>query len=267
MNAVARRLIPLSRIFQSRATPAAGNFSGSPAPANPLAPAADGFFLQWLCFCGVLIFAAFLAWRANVWGTLVDADPTGITMSIIAVFIFSTLWVGLRAWRLMRERQALDAWVLASRPQFGPAQAPAGVAGAVHDYFTALLEKSRRHDYENSQLTEVLAERLHGPSEAAWWVNGIQIKLGLLGKVIGFSILALDISNMQAFDASQSASLLKTLTGGLGIALLTTAVGLVANMLLGVQLVRMDRTGDGLLADALEFAETGLSKLTRQEAA
>ncbi len=266
MNAVARRLIPLSRIFQSRATPASG--AGLPVSApHPTAPAADRFFLQWLCFVGVLLFAAFLCWRANVWGTLVEADSTGITLVIIAVFICSTLWVGIRAWRLMRERQALDAWVLATRPQFGPAQPPSGVSGAVHDYFSALLDKSRRHDYENAQLTEVLAERLHGPSESAWWVNGIQIKLGLLGKVIGFSILALDISNMQAFDASHSASLLKTLTGGLGIALLATAVGLVANMLLGVQLVRMDRCGDGVLADALEFAETRLAKLIRQDLA
>ena len=146
------------------------------------------------------------------------------------------------------------------------AQAPAGHTGAVNDYFSALMEKARRHDYDNGQLTEVLAERMHGPSESAWWVNGIQIKMGLLGKVIGFSILALDISQMQTFDASQSATMLKTLTGGLGIALLTTAVGLFANMLLGAQLVRMDRCSDGILADSLEFAETHLAKLTHQDA-
>ncbi len=246
MNDVARRLNPLSRLFQSRATPPRGS-----------GPSADTFFMQWLCFAGLLTFAAYLCWRANIWGVLVNADPTGITMMIIVVFVMSTLWVGTRAALLMRERLALNAWQQAARS--GLTQAPAGHAGAVQDYLSGLLEKARRHDYDNAQLTEVLAERLHGPSESAWWVNGIQIKLGLLGKVIGFSILALDISQMQAFDASQSASILKTLTGGLGIALLATAVGLVANMLLGVQLVRMDRCGDGILADALEFAETGLS--------
>lgn len=248
MNDVARRLNPLSRLFQSRAT--------SPRSSGP---AADTFFMQWLCFAGLLIFAAYLCWRANIWGVLVNADPTGITMMIIAVFVAATLWVGTRAAKLMRERLALDAWQTAVRGAHGAVLPPAGHSGAVHDYFIGLLEKLRRHDYDNAQLTEVLAERLHGPSESAWWVNGIQIKLGLLGKVIGFSILALDISQMQGFDASQSASILKTLTGGLGIALLATAVGLVANMLLGVQLVRMDRCGDGILADALEFAETGLS--------
>ena len=248
MNVVARKIFPLMRGFNQRA-------------AVPDRPSPDLLFLQWLCFTGFLAFAAFLLWRANIWDILVSADPTGITMMIVCVFLLSTIWVGMRAWALANERQALDAWKLAVRPQFGAATAPVGPQGAVQEYFSALFSKSRYHEYDNAQLTEVLAERLHGPSESAWWVNGIQIKLGLLGKVIGFSILALDISQMQGFDASQSASILKTLTGGLGIALLATAVGLVANMLLGVQLVRMDRCGDGILADALEFAETRLPVL------
>ena len=251
MTDVARRLFPLYRLFKPRAT------------TSPV-PAADQLFLHWLCFIGLLLFASFLMWRANIWGVLVAADPTGITLMIIAVFAGSTLWVGMRAWTLMHERQSLDAWKLAASA-YSPSALPEHGASAVHSYFSALLDKSRRRDYDNAQLTEVLAERLHGPSESAWWVNGIQIKLGLLGKVIGFSILAIEISQIQNFDASQSQTLLKTLTGGLGIALLTTAVGLVANMLLGVQLVRLDRCGDGILADSLELAETTLATLTHQD--
>lgn len=251
MTDVARRLFSLSRLFKPRAT------------ISPIS-GADRLFLQWLCFFGLLMFASFLMWRANIWGVLVAADPTGITLMIIAVFAGSTLWVGMRAWSLMHERQALDAWKLAAT-SYSPSTLPENGDTAVHAYFSALLGKSRRHNYDNVQLTEVLAERLHGPSESAWWVNGIQIKLGLLGKVIGFSILAIEISQIQNFDASQSQTLLKTLTGGLGIALLTTAVGLVANMLLGVQLVRLDRCGDGILADSLELAETQLVTLTHRD--
>jgi hypothetical protein len=251
MTDVARRLFSLSRLFKPRAT------------ISPIS-GADRLFLQWLCFVGLLLFASFLMWRANIWGVLVAADPTGITLMIIAVFAGSTLWVGMRAWSLMHERQALDAWKLAAT-SYSPSTLPENGDTAVHAYFSALLGKSRRHNYDNVQLTEVLAERLHGPSESAWWVNGIQIKLGLLGKVIGFSILAIEISQIQNFDASQSQTLLKTLTGGLGIALLTTAVGLVANMLLGVQLVRLDRCGDGILADSLELAETQLVTLTHRD--
>ena len=250
MTDVARRLFPLSRLFKPRAT------------ISPIYEA-DRLFLQWLCFLGLLLFVSFLMWRANIWGVLVAADPTGITLMIIAVFSGSTLWVGIRAWALMHERQSLDEWKLAASTDVLPTSPEHGRT-AVHSYFSALLDKSRRRDYDNAQLTEVLAERLHGPSESAWWVNSIQIKLGLLGKVIGFSILAIEISQIQNFDASQSQTLLKTLTGGLGIALLTTAVGLVANMLLGVQLLKLDRCGDGILADSLELAETQLVTLTHQ---
>ena len=62
-------------------------------------------------------------------------------------------------------------------------------------------------------------ERTHGPHGTAWWVNGIQLKLGLLGKVIGFSMLALQIGQIQNFDPAQSQELLKSLTAGLGVAL------------------------------------------------
>lgn len=251
MTDVARRFFSLSRLFQPRVT------------ASPVS-GADHLFLQWLCFVGLLVFASFLMWLANIWGVLVEADPTGITLMIMAVFAGSTVWVGLRAWGLMLERQSLDAWKTAAQ-SIASSTLPQQSDTAVHAYFLALIKKSRRHNDDNAQLTEVLAERLHGPSESAWWVNGIQIKLGLLGKVIGFSILAIEISQIQNFDASQSQTLLKTLTGGLGIALLTTAVGLVANMLLGVQLVRLDRCGDGILADSLELAETELATLTHQD--
>jgi biopolymer transport protein ExbB/TolQ len=62
-------------------------------------------------------------------------------------------------------------------------------------------------------------------------------------------VLALQIGNIQSFDASQSQDLLKSLTQGLGIALLTTMVGLVGNILLGLQLTRLDRYADAFVAD------------------
>jgi biopolymer transport protein ExbB/TolQ len=67
--------------------------------------------------------------------------------------------------------------------------------------------------------------------------------------VIGFSMLALQIGQIQNFDPSQSQELLRSLTSGLGVALLTTMVGLVANILLGVQLTRLDRYADRLVTD------------------
>jgi hypothetical protein len=119
----------------------------------------------------------------------------------------------------------------------------------------AFLRGCARRGADRSTWQQVLGEQAHGPHEMAWWLNGIQLKLGLLGKVIGFSILALQLGQMDSFDPSQSARLLKNLTGGLGIALLTTMTGLSGNILLGLQLMRLDRFADALVADALLAAE------------
>lgn len=237
---------------------------GGSAPRSwTAAQAPDSLFFHWLTYTGVLLFAAVLLWQRNIWGVLVDADPTGITMLIIGIFTVSTIWCGTRIYRLSQERQHLQAWMQSIQNGALPANLPApGGAddtGYINQYFRTLVNKANRQDFNNAQLSDILAERVHGPSETAWWVNGIQIKLGLLGKVIGFSILALQIAQIDNFDPSQTQNLLKNLTGGLGIALLTTAVGLVANILLGIQLVRLDRYGDILLADTLDFVESKMS--------
>ena len=102
----------------------------------------------------------------------------------------------------------------------------------------------------------MLLEHTHGSHSTAWWVNGVQLKLGLLGKVIGFSILAMQIGQIQNFDPAQSQELLRSLTTGLGVALLTTMVGLVGNILLGLQLTRLDRYADTLVTRAQQHALT-----------
>ena len=207
---------------------------GAGQPTLNIERAEQGLFLLWLAYMGLLVLAAWLLWNAGAWHRLMAADPTRLTLVIVLLFVGCSLWAGRRAWLLGQQRQALDAGAL------DPAA-----------WSAAFL---RSADRSNALL--VLGERAHGPHEMAWWLNGIQLKLGLLGKVIGFSILALDLGQMQGFDPSQSAQLLKSLTGGLGIALLTTVTGLTGNILLGLQLMRLDRFADALVADALALSLT-----------
>jgi hypothetical protein len=196
-----------------------------------------GLFLLWLAYMGLLMFGAWLLWRAGAWHRLVSADPTGLTVCIVLLFLGSSLWAGRRAWVLGQQRLYLDAAV----------DQPTTPDNWIGEY----QHLCRQAHIGPHTALQVLGERAHGPHEMAWWLNGIQLKLGLLGKVIGFSILALQLGQMESFDASQSAQLLKNLTGGLGIALLTTVTGLAGNILLGLQLMRLDRFADALLADTL----------------
>jgi hypothetical protein len=197
---------------------------------GPASAGSEPLWFEWLALAGMFGFAAWLLGAQGVWGLLLRSDPTGITLVIIVVFVVATLWSGARARELSRERAALGA----------------RSAGWASDYWAALAAAPR----EASAPLDLLLEHTHGPHATAWWVNGIQLKLGLLGKVIGFSVLALQIGNIKNFDPSQSQELLKSLTAGLGIALLTTMVGLVGNILLGLQLTRLDRFADELVAAA-----------------
>lgn len=205
---------------------------GAARPTLNIERAEQGLFLLWLAYMGLLVFAAWLLWRFGAWHRLVQADPTHLTLVIVCLFIGCSLWAGRRAWDLGRQRSALDA----GQPQ--------GWSGE-------FLRGTSQPGADRGSWLQVLGERAHGAHEMAWWLNGIQLKLGLLGKVIGFSILALQLGHMDSFDPSQSAQLLKSLTGGLGIALLTTVTGLTGNILLGLQLMRLDRFADALVADAL----------------
>jgi hypothetical protein len=198
------------------------------APSRTAAPAIEPLWLEWLTLLGLLAFATWLLGERGVWGLLLRSDPTGITLVIIVIFGCATLWCGVRSRVLQRERAALAAGT-----------------GWARDYRQALDSAAR----DGANALDLLLESSHGPHGTAWWVNAILLKLGLLGKVIGFSILALQIGQIQNFDPAQSQELLRSLTLGLGVALLTTMVGLVGNILLGLQLTRLDRYADALVAD------------------
>ncbi len=199
--------------------------------------AAEPLWLEWLTLCGMLVFAGWLLGVRGVWALLLSSDPTGLTFVIVVIFIGATLWCGRRARELEREHRLAQT----AAPAHGQ---PHGTEGWVADYCQAL----RAGSADASAPLDLLLERTHGPHSTLWWVNGIQLKLGLLGKVIGFSILALQIGHLQNFDAAQSQDLLRSLTLGLGVALLTTMVGLVGNIMLGLQLTRLDRYADELVA-------------------
>ncbi|GAA6140544.1 MotA/TolQ/ExbB proton channel family protein [Hydrogenophaga sp. 5NK40-0174] len=206
---------------------------------------AYGLFLLWLAFSGVLVMAAYLMWQAGAWHRLISADPTGITAAIVVMFVLASIWTGRRAWILGTQRIELD------RRLQGLAQMSSLAVSVPPTWTDEYLVACSQPGCDRSIHVQVLGERTHGPHEMAWWINGIQLKLGLLGKVIGFSILALQLGQMESFDPSQSTELLKNLTGGLGIALLTTVTGLTGNILLGLQLMRLDRFADAIMTDTL----------------
>lgn len=199
----------------------------TPAPARrdtTLAGTVQWLFWAWAAQAGLAVFAAWWMQQRGLWRALVDGDPSGISVGILVLSAIVTVWCGRRAWRLQAQATGDAPWRVAYRTE--RVDAP-------------------------DVATQLLGERSHGPHETAWWFAAACIKLGLLGTVVGFIVMAMQIGRMPSFDLDQVQNLLKQMTQGMAIALYTTLVGLIANLWLGLQLLLLDRTADRLVADIL----------------
>lgn len=197
---------------------------------DDIAALAQRVFWAWSAAAGLALFIGWWLQAHGWWRSLVEGDPSGISIGTVALSVVVTAWCGHRCWLL--QAMALPG----------------------SDWRTAYAADHRRSADVAGQL---LGERTHGPHETAWWFAAATIKLGLLGTVVGFIVMATQIGNMPSFDIDQVQNLLKKMTQGMAIALYTTLVGLVANLWLGLQLMLMDRLADRIAADILADAAPG----------
>jgi MotA/TolQ/ExbB proton channel family len=197
-----------------------------PAPrrVDGIAALAQRLFWAWMAMAGVALFTAWWLLTHGWWRALVEGDPSGISVGIVVLTVVTTGWCGRRAWRLQQEAEPGAAW---RRAYAAELQGTPEVAA------------------------QLLSERTHGAHETAWWFAAAAIKLGLLGTVVGFIVMATQIGRVASFDLDQVQNLLKQMTQGMAIALYTTLVGLVANLWLGLQLLLLDRMADRIAADIL----------------
>jgi MotA/TolQ/ExbB proton channel family len=204
-----------------------GAARGGQQPAHRddgVAALAQRVFWGWAAAAGVALFTGWWLQSHGWWRTLVEGDPSGISVGTVLLSVVVTGWCGQRCWLLQAMALPGSAWRRA--------------------FIT-------EHANAPEIATQLLGERSHGAHETAWWFAAATIKLGLLGTVVGFIVMATQIGNMPSFDIDQVQNLLKKMTQGMAIALYTTLVGLIANLWLGLQLMLMDRLADRLAADIL----------------
>ena len=107
-----------------------------------------GLFLLWLAYMGLLVFGALLLWQAGAWHRLIDADPTGLTVTIVLLFTGCSIWAGRRAWVLGRQRTALDQ----ARHSEG-------------SWSSEFLQGTAQPGADRASWLLVLGERAHGPHD------------------------------------------------------------------------------------------------------
>jgi hypothetical protein len=227
--------------------------------------------LHWLIGVGVLLFALFVVWREGLFTLLVDGDKSRLSLVIILCFLAVNVHVLSRVLALSRERNAVAA---VRRLLSGGNPVSIAVDGNTIQCCGQTLSDSlvARHLRNltgrmsvNSPLQETggiqthlldaLAKRIQGGQKYGWMFADLMIKLGLMGTVVGFVLMLGSVATLEQYDVSAMQELLRSMSGGMRVALFTTLSGLVAGLILGIQYQFLDRHADELLADIEELTE------------
>ncbi|MEJ2592865.1 MAG: MotA/TolQ/ExbB proton channel family protein [Candidatus Thiodiazotropha sp.] len=217
-------------------------------------------FLRWLLLAGLILFGLYVAWDLDLLSRMIAGDRTRISLLILGLFGLASCHCAWRSFTLSREHNALSAIIQCAgsgplqvedqRLRNGGQPLPLSLAG---EYLAGVLGSAAARD--NQLLAEVLAEQARGQHEAGWFATGLLVKLGLLGTVVGFVMMLGSVAQLDSFDVGDVQQLLQHMTGGMGVALNTTLLGLTGSMLLGMQYLLLDRAADRLVARAVQFAE------------
>lgn len=156
-------------------------------------------------FVGLLLIA--IAWRYGLVERVWAADGSRLTVLIAAIFIWSLLVGGWRAWRLSRELDLVGN----------------GFSGEKESTYRAAL----RNGVDPSVAAAALQAKLTGRITFVRQAGGMLVTLGLIGTVIGFIIALSGVDPSRMGDAASIGPMVATLIDGMGVALYTTLVGAV----------------------------------------
>ena len=191
---------------------------------------------RWLLILAASAYGIYLGMETGYLPLLVYGDPTKLTLAVCVLYLIATSYVGLQAWELSKQHDILLDHV-AGRPT------PA------NSWTTDFIEERRGlNSTEITALGDLLHERIKGRTELGWFSAGLQIKLGLLGTVIGFVIMLASIGSANDLQSQGLDTLIRGMGIGMKVSLYTTIVGLVGSMMIGIQMLVVDRAADRLFA-------------------
>lgn len=200
-------------------------------------------FLLWFLLTSLTGFGLYMTWDKGLLQWIVLTDNTRICVVIILAFLLGSGLAGWRSIYLSLQSLYFDQFKRGLRT-FNQGQS------ICNDYLT----HCGNTPHESQLMAEVMAEKARGTHQVGWFVTGLMLKLGLLGTVVGFTIMLGSLEGLEQLDISDIKTLMQQMTQGMAVAMNTTLVGLVGSILLSIQLLLLDRHADRLVADTVDFA-------------
>lgn len=212
-----------------------------------------------LVILGLIGFGFYLAHDRGLIRIALDADRSYISAVILAVYtLASAHWLYL-AKALNGERARLAALEhLVAQGQ--ASDAADGMVGC----FLANL-RAREATDEPAALVAAFGDELVNRHAFGHFVSDALIKLGLLGTIVGFILMLLPVSEIEAFEPALMQQLLAGMGEGMAVALYTTLAGLVTSTLLKLQYHVLDAAAADLATRLGVLADVHAASLRRTD--
>ncbi len=218
---------------------------------DPLLPDDPPFlsFHLWLLIAAASVFAFFVAATSGGLAFVIEHDLTFISDAVMLIFLATTIFCGVRAWRLSQELLVVQRF--ASRSQIALSSSEAAFES--QSWVASFLRQANiaSQPEAREQMINVLTEKLRGSHEIGWFVTETMTKLGLLGTVIGFLVMLTALVGSNQLELTAMQSILRDMASGMGIKIIATVVGLLTNIVLALQWLMLDRCADKVLSGAI----------------
>lgn len=198
--------------------------------------------LRALIILGLIGFATYVAADRGLLALLLRSDQSYISYLILGFYVLASLhWLWL-AYQLGEERKRFGQ--LEHDLSEGDRDLSQFEVGLVGAFISNWREKGGRGD--SSALLTAFGDELVNRHAFGHFASDALLKLGLLGTVVGFILMLLPVAELSDFSASLMQQLLRSMSGGMAVALYTTLAGLVTSTLLRLQYHILDASAADL---------------------
>lgn len=236
--------------------------------------------LKWLLVIVLTAFGFLVLWYFGLIQTMVELDKTKVSVVILGIFAATSIHCMFQTFVVSRElvstRRVREA-ILAAEGQpltiDGQGRVVTGLGqvlepSVVTAHIQNLIRKARASGnatFDQTLLLRSLADQLRAREKLGWFVSESLLRLALLGTAVGFILMLLPITALDAFDVQ---SLRQTLTGmsdGMAIALNITVAGIATALLLKFQYYLLDEGIADLFREVTDVTEVHvISSLERK---
>lgn len=217
------------------------------------------YALLWLIYIAVSMFGIFIVVINGYFSILFENDPTRISNLVLLLFLIGTLHCAFRVRFITYEFKHIHEieCELQNSEKLDESRFPK--ESPVWDFMksNAAINDQALHTglsvpQHAEQLVQVLNEKICGEHEYGWFVSSLLVKLGLLGTVVGFVLMLVSLSSIQVLEFSSLQEMISNMAVGMGVALVTTLVGLTSSILLSFQYLLLDRAADKLISQCIQ---------------